>query len=208
MIGFESYLLFLGASFLLALAPGPDNIYVMTQGISKGVKQAVIVSSGLASGVMVHTTLAALGVSVIFQTSQLAFDILKYLGALYLLYLAYLSFVHAKDPIFLLKQEEDAKKSLYIRGFLMNVLNPKVSLFFLAFLPTFTDASKGNIGFQMILLGIGFMGVTIVTFSLMGWTAHRLGERFIKSQKASIVINYITVVLFLVMALILAVSSR
>ena len=150
-------LYFLGASILLTLAPGPDNTFVIAQGLSRGRKAAVITALGMCSGVSVHTTAAALGVSALLYSSAFAFAMLKYAGAAYLLYLAYKAI---KEHQIRLAQSDDAPLrlgQLFRRGFIMNVLNPKVALFFLAFLPQFVSPDGVSAPLQMMLFGLIFM---------------------------------------------------
>lgn len=209
MIELYNLYLFIGASFLLALAPGPDNIYVMTQGIVKGKKAAIMTTLGLSSGVVIHTTAAAFGLSVVFQTSQLAFDLVKFAGAIYLIYLAYLTFKHRKEPLSLEGRDNEKElKKLYIKGFFMNVLNPKVSIFFLAFLPQFVSVENGNIPLQMIILGIVFMIMTVLVFSTLGVVANRFGEKIISYPSISKYLNTITSGVFFALGVKLALSQR
>lgn len=211
MISFETLLLFMGASTLLALAPGPDNIFVITQGITKGTKAALATTLGLTSGVLVHTTAAALGISVIFQTSAMAFAIVKYLGAAYLFYLAYQAFKHRNDLIVIDEKGErktESMKKLYVKGFFMNVLNPKVAIFFLAFLPQFVDAKMGSIPFQMIQLGIAFMVVTVIVFGSAGVLANKASETLMQKPSFAKTINTLASVVFISLGLKLAFSER
>lgn len=168
---------FLGASVILSLMPGPDNIFVLTESLTKGQKNGIAISLGLGSGVLVHTLAAATGLSLIVQKSAIAFSIIKYAGAVYLLYLAYQAFKE-KKPTLNLKPDNDIKKNkfrfLVRKGFLMNILNPKVSLFFIAFLPQFITHDGYNITTQMILLGLIFMVQAIVIFSLVAILSGRL----------------------------------
>ena len=211
MLSLETLLLFMGASALLALAPGPDVIFVITQGITKGTKAAIATTFGLTTGVLVHTTAAALGISVIFQTSAIAFDIVKYLGAAYLFYLAYQAFKHRDDLIVINKTGEkkgESIKKLYIKGFFMNVLNPKVAIFFLAFLPQFVDASRGSIPLQMIQLGLCFMLVTLIIFSLSGILANKASQTLMQKPTFAKTVNTLSSIVFISLGLKLALSER
>jgi threonine/homoserine/homoserine lactone efflux protein len=146
MIELSNLYMFIIASFLLCIAPGPDNIYVLTQGMTKSKKAAIITTLGLCTGLIIHTSAAAFGISMIFKTSQIAFDIVKYLGVAYLLYIAYQVYKHRNEPLNLdTKASKKDLKALYFKGFLMNILNPKVSIFFLAFLPQFVSVQNGNL---------------------------------------------------------------
>ncbi len=128
---------FIVASATLTLLPGPDILFVLTQSISQGRKAGVATASGLCTGVLFHTTAAALGISALVYKSALAFEIVKYAGAAYLLYLAWHALKESEELISFAPVREADASALYRRGIFMNVLNPKVALFFLAFLPQF-----------------------------------------------------------------------
>jgi threonine/homoserine/homoserine lactone efflux protein len=209
MIELSNLYMFIFASFLLCLAPGPDNIYVLTQGITKSKKAAIITTLGLASGLIIHTSAAALGISVIFKTSQMAFDIVKYLGALYLLYIAYQAFKYRNEPLDLSVQNSSSElKKLYFKGFIMNILNPKVSIFFLAFLPQFVSVENGNIPFQMIILGGIFMVLTLIVFSSIGIAANMLSARLLEKPKIVKYMNILTSFVLVSLGIKLALSQK
>lgn len=170
---------------MLSIMPGPDNIFVLTESVSSGQRTGLAISLGLSLGVLVHTSAAALGLSIIIQQSVLVFSVIKYLGAAYLFYLA-ISALRSKteeNRNESIKQEKpmDAIK-LVRKGFLMNVLNPKVSLFFIAFLPQFISTSDISISIQMIVLGIIFMIQSWLVFSLIAILSGRLNS-YLNSQK-------------------------
>jgi len=209
MIDATSLYLFIVANVLLALAPGPDNIFVLTQGITKGFKAAFITTLGFTSGVIIHTSAAAFGITVIFQTSELAFNIVKYIGAIYLIYLAYQAYKHRNEPLDLSgKSATKELKKLYIKAFFMNVLNPKVSIFFLAFLPQFVNPEAGSIPMQMILLGIIFMIVTIVVFGSIGYAGNILSIKLRENPKIVTYMNSLTSFVLLGLGLKLAFTQR
>jgi len=212
MIGFETLLLFMGASTLLALSPGPDILFVITQGITRGAKAALATTFGLTSGVLIHTTAAALGISVIFQTSALAFNLVKYAGALYLFYLAYQAFKHRNELVRIDSRKNNTAplslKNLYAKGFLMNVLNPKVSLFFLAFLPQFVSSSAGAVPWQMVQLGLAFMVTTILVFSACGLLAHKASAALMRNPSIAKTINTLSAFVFVALGLKLAFTQR
>jgi threonine/homoserine/homoserine lactone efflux protein len=128
----EQLLSFLGAAILLTVMPGPDNIFVLTESVTKGHRNGVAVSIGLCCGVLIHTLAAATGVSLIIQKSVMAFSVIKYLGAGYLFYLAYRAYKEKQTAIVLSRKVIEKKSFVQLirKGLLMNVLNPKVSLFF------------------------------------------------------------------------------
>ncbi|WP_421715670.1 LysE family translocator [Arcobacter arenosus] len=209
MLELSNIYLFLIASFLLCLAPGPDNIYVLTQGMTKSKKAAVITTLGLTTGIIVHTTAAAFGISVIFKTSEIAFNIVKYAGAAYLLYIAYQAFKYRNEPLDLSVQNSSGElKKLYIKGFFMNVLNPKVSIFFLAFLPQFVTPANGNVPMQMITLGLIFMVLTIIVFSSIGIAGNVLSAKLIEKPNIVKYMNIMTSFVLGTLAVKLALSSR
>lgn len=201
---------FLGASVLLSLMPGPDNIFVLTESITKGYKNGVAVAIGLCTGVLVHTLAAATGLSLILMQSAVAFSVIKYLGAAYLLYLAYkasqdntdkLSFGQAAEP------QPFRALPLIRKGFLMNVLNPKVSLFFIAFLPQFVSADGYAPVWQMIILGIIFMLQALVIFGGIALLAGKL-SRFVQRPKFWQATKWTTVAVLATLGLSLALSDR
>jgi threonine/homoserine/homoserine lactone efflux protein len=176
--------------------------------MSKGAKPGIFVTLGLCTGLIVHTTAVALGVAAIFQTSQLAFDILKYIGALYLLYLAYLSFKSSSPHHLKANHKNLSYIKLYKRGIFMNVTNPKVSIFFLAFLPQFTDIKNGNVTVQIFLLGFIFIICAFVVFGSISLLAGKIGSWFNKTKNGEAILNKIAGSIFALLALKLAFTSR
>lgn len=166
---FHLILSFIGASILLTLMPGPDNIFVLTQSLSKGYKTGIAISVGLISGLIVHTTLAATGLAILILQSEFLFSILQYLGAGYLFYLAYQASREKQTEIEWIGKSKvkEAWFPLVKKGFLMNVLNPKVSMFFIAFLPQFISEGGYHITLQMLILGLIFMAQALVIFSML-----------------------------------------
>ncbi|RXI44654.1 threonine transporter RhtB [Malaciobacter mytili] len=209
MIELSNLYMFIVASLLLCIAPGPDNIYVLTQGMTKSKKAAIITTLGLCTGLIIHTGAAAFGISMIFKTSQLAFNIVKYIGAAYLLYIAYQAFKYRNEPLDLtIKASKKDLKALYIKGFFMNVLNPKVSIFFLAFLPQFVSVENGNIPMQMILLGVIFMILTIIVFSIIGIAGNLLSSKLLQKPNIIKYMNIMTSFVLVSLGLKLAFSER
>jgi threonine/homoserine/homoserine lactone efflux protein len=168
------FLSFCLASFLMALMPGPDNIFVLTESIAKGAKNGILIAFGLNSGVLIHTLAAATGVSLILKQSELAFAIIQYAGAAYLLYLAFLAAKEKVEPFKTQVNSSNGAIKLVRTGFIMNILNPKVSLFFIAFLPQFVQPERGNVRVQMITMGSAFMVIGFLTFSSFALLAHQL----------------------------------
>ena len=208
MLSLSTVVLFFSAAILLALAPGPDNIFVLTQAALRGKAAGIFVTLGLCTGLIVHTTAVALGVAAIFQASMLAFNLLKYIGAAYLLILAWQAFHAGAASLAAGSNTVLTPLRLYRRGIIMNVTNPKVSIFFLAFLPQFTDPSRGSIVVQMILLGLLFILATILIFGSISLLAGTLGQWLGRSSKAQVIMNRVAGTIFAALALRLATVSR
>jgi threonine/homoserine/homoserine lactone efflux protein len=200
-------LYFLGASIALSLAPGPDNIFVVTQGIARGRKAAIVTALGMCSGVSVHTTLAAFGISALFYSSLVAFNIIKYAGAAYLLYLAYKT-LRERSAIRLAKADDRSGAALFKRGFIMNVLNPKVAMFFLAFLPQFISPKTGHFALQMLLLGLIFMLQAIVIFCLIGYFSGSVGNLILTRPRIGTYLDFLTAGVFTSLGIRLALMER
>ena len=137
MLGIEHFEMFLLAGILLNLTPGSDTIYILSRSIAQGKRAGIYSVLGISSGVAVHTTLAALGLSVILSTSALAFMAVKITGALYLGYLGLTTLLSKENKLMSLTEQVMTRKEIYLQGLLTNILNPKVALFFLSFLPQF-----------------------------------------------------------------------
>jgi threonine/homoserine/homoserine lactone efflux protein len=196
MISLETsnLLFFVTASFLLIIAPGPDIIFLVTQGVTRGSRAGFATAMGLAAGNLVHTTAAAIGVSVIFRASRVAFVVLKIAGVAYLLFLAWTSVRGSK------KHRQEVPDStaggllaegghvagLFWRGFLMNIFNPKVALFFLAFLPQFASPHYGPPGPQMFVFGLMFTGMVMIVFGLIGVLSGRVGLRLGRGEGGNV----------------------
>ncbi len=200
MLPLETITLFVFSAMALALVPGPDNLFVLTQSMTKGARAGITVTLGLMTGLIFHTTAVALGVAAIFQTSQLAFDILKYIGAVYLLYLAYLSFRDSSRLDLHTEKNMLSLAKLYRRGIFMNITNPKVSLFFLALLPQFADAHRGSVTLQIFMLGGLFILSAFIIFVSISLLAAKISAWFIRTPKANIWLNRIAGSIFVVLA--------
>lgn len=202
--------LFLGASAALTVAPGPDNIFVVTQGLSRGRKAAIVTAWGMCSGVTVHTLAAAAGISALFYSSAIAFQVVKYAGAAYLLYLAWQA-LREGGPLALPAGGAVGGPSagaLFRRGFVMNVLNPKVALFFLAFLPQFTSRNGGSIPLQMVTLGLLFMAQALVIFTLIGFFSGSVGGWIAGRPRAGRLFAWLAAAIFAMLGVRLALAER
>ena len=218
MLPLEVSLAFFIASIVLALAPGPDNIFVLTQSALYGWKQGLSVTIGLCTGLLVHTTLVACGVAALILASPLLFTALKTIGALYLLYLAWGTLRAGKAAQTV--AAENASPSLgtshgpslsltqlYRRGIIMNITNPKVSIFFLAFLPQFTRPGHGALIGQILWLGLLFILATILIFGGIAILAGNLGTKLQQSERMQRWLNWAAAAIFVGLALHLLLSQ-
>jgi threonine/homoserine/homoserine lactone efflux protein len=194
----EQLIPFLTASVILTISPGPDIIYVMVQGMANGKKPALITALGLATGIIIHTSLVAFGVSAIIKSSETLFFIIRCFGAAYLLYLAYQ--VYKSDLKIAYSAEGIKKKSLFSlfkQGFIMNVLNPKVTIFFLAFFPGFLWEPDGNTVFQFYILGAAFMLLTILIFGSVALLAGKISTYLKNHKHSGRVLKWLQIVVFI-----------
>lgn len=198
LLSVETVLAFIGASVVLCFVPGPDNIFVLTQSAIRGWKVGILTTLGLCSGLIVHTSLVALGVSVIFQTSELAFQGLKIIGACYLVYLAYRATRSTKID---LRDSDEPNKSFYLTGVVMNITNPKVAIFFLVFLPQFVNIDSGSVSIQMFTLGFIFILCALCVFSLIAYLSSFLKPLLSKSPALVKRLNIFAAFVYVALAL-------
>lgn len=198
-----TFFYFLAASILLTVAPGPDILYLLTKSLASGAKCGIILAAGLVSGIVFHTFLVMAGVAAIIQNSALAMTALKIFGAAYLLFLAFKSFKAAKRGAKLSMKKSDGENNffaLYRRGVLMNVLNPKVLLFFLAFLPQFVNFSAGNASLQIILLGVTFAAQAFIIFSVVAFGAGKVRKILLQKNNLAQILNFIEAAVLAIIA--------
>lgn len=205
MIEIYNILFYLITVVLLALMPGPDIIFVITQGITKGKKEAIFVSLGLGSGCIFHSALASFGVSIVFQQSEIAFNVLKIFGAFYLFYLAFMTYKNAKNTD---DKKESPIKNGFKKGILMNLLNPKVILFFLAFLPQFVPNGVVDKGVYMFLLGLIFAFVSTGVFVVVSILSSFLNRVLVQQPKLMVVMNKLSALVLSVLAMVLVCAQK
>ena len=176
MIDPAKFALFIGVSWALIISPGPDMIYVITRGMAHGRKAGMLSAIGVVCGIFVHTTAAAFGLTLILQTSALAFLFVKFVGAAYLVYLGVRAW-RDKNTFHLQATTPLATSSvLFWQGVLSNVLNPKIAVFFLAFLPQFVDKGSSQVTWQMITLGMTFACFGLVFLLVVGYSSGTIGK--------------------------------
>ncbi|WP_088143656.1 LysE family translocator [Achromobacter xylosoxidans] len=208
MLPIDTLIAFFGIAVLLALTPGPDNLFVLMQSAIWGRKAGMYVVLGLCTGLLGHTAAVAVGLAAVFAASPMAFTVLKLAGAAYL---AYLAWQILRAPV----ESEDGKRpepmqpgALYRRGIVMNLTNPKVLLFFFAFLPQFTSPTLGPIGLQTMQLGAVFMVVTLLVFGAIAFFSGAFGELLQRSVTAKRWLNRIAALVFIGLAVRLATATR
>ena len=189
MIDPSKLYLFIGAAIALLLIPGPAVLYITTRSATQGRVAGLVSVLAIETANLIQAIAAGLGLSAILLSSALAFDVVKYLGAAYLIYLGVRKLFSSDESV---ENEEVKRESLsriYWQGFAINILNPKTALFFFAFLPQFVDPARGNITTQNLLLGAIFVGLAIVTDSMYALLASSLAgkltgnKRFQKGQR-------------------------
>ena len=210
MISLSTALAFFGASVLLALAPGPDNVFVLLQSAMRGRAAGLRVVLGLCTGLLGHTAAVAGGLAALFAASATAFVIVKWAGALYLAWLAWQAFRAPAGEVASTPAEPGQGDgwAMYRRGVIMNLTNPKVAIFFLAFLPQFADPARGPIWAQIVLLGAIFMAATLLVFGAIAWFAASLGDWLRRSPRAHRTLNRAAGAVFALLALRLALAER
>lgn len=183
MFGITNYQMFFTSCVILALIPGSDTFFVLGQSISNDRKTGVLSTLGIGSGILVHTLLATFGLSLILKNSQTAFNLVKLIGALYLIYLGIKSFREkGKDFTADLSQSKTNLKKSYFQGIITNVFNPKIALFFLAFLPQFVSNDATNSTITFFLLGSTYFVVSTIWLLILT-TFVSVSANFLKKKK-------------------------
>ncbi|MEO0342777.1 MAG: LysE family translocator [Pseudomonadota bacterium] len=182
---------FMGAAFLLYITPGADMMFTLASGISGGPKAGVAAAAGISMGVLVHVVLAALGLAILLQTSELAFQIVKYAGAAYLLFLAWQNWNDTAETE--IGEGSRSTARAFRRGFVTNILNPKVALFVLAFLPQFANPEWGPIWHQIIWLGLFLSMGGVLTDGAFGYFAGLMANKLRASAR---LMNKVSAIVF------------
>ena len=204
----SNFALFLAASWILIITPGPDMIYVITRGISQGRKAGVISAIGVTLGILVHTVFAAFGLAIILRTSALAFLAVKFAGSGYLIYLGAQALRNKSDFALSEDKPKAGIRTIFIQGILSNVLNPKIALFFLAFLPQFVNLSHGNASIQMAYYGLTFALFGIVFLVILGYFSGSIGSWLSSKQYLAQKIRWFTGSILIALGLRLAFMER
>ena len=193
----ETLISFVLATTILAISPGPDNIFVLTQSLVNGVKAGLATVFGLMLGCLFHTTLVAFGVSEIIKQNENLFFLIKLFGASYLLYLSYK--VYTKESQIIFSTKNIIKRSsleLFWKGFLMNVLNPKVTIFFFAFFPQFLFSNDLSEIFQFYVLGILFIIVSFIVFGLIAFLGGTISNYLASNKNIGLYLKWSQIIVF------------
>jgi len=182
LLSLSQLLAFVGAALLVTVAPGPDNLMVLSLGLARGRRAGIAFGSGCALGCLNHTVLAALGVGALIAASPLAFTALRVAGGLYLVWIGIGALRASLRPAGAGANAVgavpiDPPRRLFLKGLAVNAINPKVVLFFLAFLPQFVEPARGHAAWQIAQLGLVFTLQALLVFGAIGWFAGGVGER-------------------------------
>lgn len=208
-LNLEILFTFVLATVALAISPGPDNIFVLTQSITNGKKYGLATTAGLISGCLLHTTLLAFGISAIINRNEILFLGIKVFGACYLFYLAYR--VYKSEAMSGLPVNNVPKKGLgklFWQGFIMNVLNPKVTLFFLAFFPAFLFSNQLSTVIQFYILGLLFMVVSFCVFGLIAVLAGSITKYIVNNPNAGLFLKWLQIAVFVGIGIYLLLSDK
>lgn len=208
MLPLDTALAFFGLSILLSLSPGPDNVFVLMQSATHGRKAGLLVTLGLCTGLIGHTAAVALGLAALLAASATAFTLLKLAGAAYLLYLAWGAFRAPVGPMAAGTAVALNPWRMFGRGVVMNLSNPKVGIFFLAFLPQFVRPEAGSVALQVAWLGGLFMLAALLVFGGLACFASWVGAWFQRSTRAQRVLNWSAGTIFVGLAARLAWSEK
>ncbi len=184
--------LFVGAALLLLVVPGPSVLYIVTQSVSHGRRAGIASVAGITTGTLVHIAAATVGLSALLASSALAFDVVKYLGAAYLIVVG-IRRLAGLDP----REKPQLGRTrdlgrLYRQGIVVNVLNPKTALFFLAFLPQFVEPDRGAAWVQILALGLLFAALGCFSDGVWALVAGTLGDRLRRSRRFPAVQRYVS----------------
>ncbi|MFI5219834.1 MAG: LysE family translocator [Bacteroidia bacterium] len=210
MFGIENYPAFLAAGILLNLTPGQDTMYIIGRSLSQGKYSGIASALGIGTGSVVHTLAAAFGLNALLATSALAFDFVKYAGAAYLVFLG-LQMIFAKSNSLNNLQEEEKKInffSVYRKGILTNILNPKVALFYLAFLPQFVNPANEYGALPFIILGLTFVITGTLWCIVIALFSSYFSEKLRRNLSLKKTMNRLSGILFIILGIKIALQRR
>ena len=188
--------LFFVATLLVVIAPGPGMLFVISRSIAGGRRAGIVSALGTSTGIAVHILAAGFGLSLILFATETGFIIMKWVGGIYLIFLAWKAFTHRQTLTLESGNNDIGRISNFWQGLLVNALNPKVALFFIAFIPQFVKPVSGSVTVQMMVLGTIFMVLTVIVFSVYGISAAIIGRWLIERPRVNRLIDWATGSLF------------
>ena len=207
-MNYEILVAFTLASAALAVSPGPDNLFVLTQSMAHGKKNGLATTAGLVAGCLVHTALLAFGVSAIIAQNDSLFFYIKLFGAIYLFYLAFTVFRKGSSITLAATSSRQGLIQLFRQGFIMNVLNPKVTIFFLAFFPGFLFSEQWSHEVQFFVLGGIFMSVTFIVFGIIALLSGHVSAALKKYKSIGLILKWLQILVFIGIGVYLLLSDK
>ena len=207
MFGTENLPFFIVSGLLLNITPGADTLYILGRSSTQGFRGGSIAALGIGAGCIVHVISATVGISAVITASATAFTIIKYIGAAYLVYIGITMFQKGKETVKEIQSLPKTKLSrIFWQGFLTNALNPKVALFFLAFLPQFISPGAENKSIALLFLGLLFNLNGTLWNMFVAWASSSIASRFLRTGATARRLNRVMGILFLYLGIKLAVS--
>jgi threonine/homoserine/homoserine lactone efflux protein len=210
MFGIENYLVFIVSGIILNITPGNDTIYILSRSIAQGKKAGIISALGIGTGALTHTIMASLGLSVILSKSILLFDVIKYIGVIYLVFIGIKTIVAKSNPF---KNQTDIEdlidyRQIYKQGFFTNLFNPKVALFFLSFLPQFINPNINNTPIPFLILGVTFLTTGTIWCLFLAYASSFLSKTLRENDRISTITHKLSGMIFIGLGLKLAFEKR
>jgi threonine/homoserine/homoserine lactone efflux protein len=199
--------LFMGAALALLVVPGPAVLFIVTQSIGHGRRAGIASTAGIFTGTLIHVLAATIGLSALLASSIVAFDVVKYAGAAYLIFIGVRRLIGRERGGDTRALDGRTLRRLYRQGIVVNVLNPKTALFFLAFLPQFVDPARGAAWHQILLLGLIFACLGFLSDGTWALVAGTLGERLRRSTRFPKIQRYVSGVVFVGLGAVAAVTA-
>lgn len=191
---------FLFAILVICVTPGPDMLYILATSLSQGVRAGLVASIGMSLGMLVHTALVSVGLAALMTTTPVLYDVIRYAGAIYLVYIGIRSWRDSSSATEVEDRPVVPLRTVLWRATMTNLLNPKIVLFYLAFLPQFVDPDRGQPGLQLLVLGLLFVIVGLLVDSAIAVAAGRLGEWLQRRHRVDRLLNRIAGTVFMALA--------
>lgn len=200
--------LFFFATVLVVIAPGPGMLFVISRSITSGRKAGIISALGTSTGIAVHILAAGFGLSLMIFATEVGFNIMKWVGGIYLIFLAWKAFTHRQALTLESGEDNIGHTSIFLQGVLVNALNPKVALFFIAFIPQFVNPSSGSVSVQMMALGTIFMALTVIIFTAYSISAAIIRRWVIERPSVNRLFDWATGSLFVFLGIRLVLANQ